>query len=244
MPTLSHTTTRTTTTATTATSRKKKSNKNFYVMSLSLICGTCPPPLHRPYTAQTTGAPRTSALNKTGDASCLKGDYRVRREREGGRRGCHLGGFEELVFALSFYAWFDLNSLLAHCTLRVLPPRNTLSLLSPPLSSSHTHTESRSLRTLNFCCKQHFRLRKAILRTERLASLWPLAAVAAATCHTTWQRCRHLLNTALVWFAALGPAGKWKRMQNVHHDVTGGHCSLLIFFFCCSLTFIAFQTVL
>lgn len=51
VPTLSHTTTRTTTTATTATtatSRKKKSNKNFYVMSLSLICGTCPPlPLHR-----------------------------------------------------------------------------------------------------------------------------------------------------------------------------------------------------
>lgn len=83
VPTLSHTTTRTTTTATTATSRKKKSNKNFYVMSLSLICGTCPPrPCTAQCTAQTTGAPRTSALNKTGDASCLKGDYRVRRGRE------------------------------------------------------------------------------------------------------------------------------------------------------------------
>lgn len=201
-----------------------------------------PRPCTAQCTAQTTGAPRTSALNKTGDASCLKGDYRGRRRREGGERGCHLGGFEELVFALSFYAWFDLNSLLAHCTLRVLPPLNTLS---PPLSSLHTHTQSRSLRTLNFCCKQHFRLRKAILRTERLGSLWPLAAVAAATCHTTWQRCRHLLYTALVWFAGLGPAGKWKRMQKVHQDVTGGHCSVFFFiFFCCSLTFIAFQTVL
>lgn len=83
VPTLSHTTTRTTTIATTATSRKKKSNKNFYVMSLSLICGTCPTRLCiAQCTAQTTGAPRTSALNKTGDASCLKGDYRVRRGRE------------------------------------------------------------------------------------------------------------------------------------------------------------------
>lgn len=189
-----------------------------------------PPPLHRPM--HRTDHRRASNISPKQNRRRVMSEGGLPSEAgEGGERGCHLGGFEELVFALSFYAWFDLNSLLAHCTLRVLPPRNTLFLLSPCLSSPHTHTQSRSLRTLNFCCKQHFRLRKAILRTERLTSLWPLAAVAAATCHTTWQRCRHLLYTALVWFAALGPAGKWKRMQNVHQDVTGGHCSVFFFIF-------------
>lgn len=131
VPTLSHTTTRTTTT--TATSRKKKSNKNFYVMSLSLICGTC----RRPCTAQcTTDHRRASNLSPKQNRRRVMSEGGLRSEEGGRRRGCHLGGFEELVFALSFYAWFDLNSLLAHCTLRVLPSRTRLS---PPHTRTHSH---------------------------------------------------------------------------------------------------------
>lgn len=91
-----------------------------------------------------------------------------------------LSGFEALFVALSFfYAWFDLNSLLAHCTLRVpLPAPARLAV--PPLLALYS-------------CRNFELLLQAFPVTQGNPSdiaSWMLVA----TCHT-----HHLVSSVLFW---------------------------------------------
>lgn len=148
------------------------------------------PTLRRPQSR----APRTSALNKTGDASCLKGGLQWMGEgggEVGGAATCM--GLRNCSLHWAFMPDLTLiRCWLAHCTLRVLTARTLLSLsllsLLSPLST-HAHTVT--------CFKNFELLLQAAFPVTQgnpsdrasCASLWPLAA---ATCHTTWQQCRQL----------------------------------------------------
>lgn len=133
-----------------------------------------PPPPYSPHT-HTQRRPQTR-LNKAGDASCLH-----HGAREGILADCSpLVGLRHCSLHWAFfYAWFDLNSLLAHCTLRVpLPAPARLAV--PPLLALYS-------------CRNFELLLQAFPVTEGNPSdiaSWMLVA----TCHT-----HHLVSSVLFW---------------------------------------------